>query len=192
MWSDPSDVIGGFQDSLRGFGCTFGVPALETFLANLEVKRLVRAHQCVANGVEEFGNGTGFTVFSCSNYHETVANSCGLLYANPENQLIARSLPPIRHIPRHFARFKQCRDQPDLNSARPLMALRRIGQQPKRLLPTRHRNVSLPRVSQIDSGTMPLQLSRSKQLLSRVLRPAKSVPVTALPAPIDEIGSITG
>ena len=81
MWSDPQENIDGFCKSTRGFGQIFGIDALKSFLISSKLKHLIRAHQCVYNGVEKLFHGKIYTVFSSSSY-SSIANKAGILKFN--------------------------------------------------------------------------------------------------------------
>ncbi|OHT00562.1 hypothetical protein TRFO_07886 [Tritrichomonas foetus] len=69
VWSDPSQSCQNFGESERGQGQYFGPLAAYQFLQSSNLLTLIRAHQCVAQGVEDpFGNRLVITVFSSSNY----------------------------------------------------------------------------------------------------------------------------
>lgn len=79
MWSDPSKDYKQFGPSPRGTGSAFGADALKAFLAANKMKRIIRAHQCVINGVENFCKDKLLTVFSSSNYSAEMANKSGIV-----------------------------------------------------------------------------------------------------------------
>lgn len=70
LWNDPNNDISSYEASPRGIGCTFGEYALETFLKNMQLKRVIRAHQNEFNGFNwPFGEDGGIlTVFSSVDY----------------------------------------------------------------------------------------------------------------------------
>jgi protein phosphatase len=99
VWSDPCSDAETYDGSVRGLGVQFGVKALQEFLTNLKLTRLLRAHQCVPTGIARFGGDLLYTVFSCSRY-EGQSNSCGLLFMDARLELEFFSLPPFDQIPR--------------------------------------------------------------------------------------------
>ena len=58
-----------------------GIDALKSFLISSKLKHLIRAHQCVYNGVEKLFHGKIYTVFSSSSY-SSIANKAGILKFN--------------------------------------------------------------------------------------------------------------
>lgn len=79
VWSDPNDTVQTYVESHRGSGVLFGTDALRSFLVRSDLKLLVRAHQCVADGYNLFSNQMGVTVFSCSDYCRLIHNQCGVI-----------------------------------------------------------------------------------------------------------------
>jgi protein phosphatase len=106
VWSDPAQDIAMFESSIRGNGNRFGADALAAFLKKTGMRAVIRAHQCVANGVEGFAGNSLYTVFSSSNY-ETSTNRCGLLFVAPNGDVQAFSLPPGAKISRSDVMFAQ-------------------------------------------------------------------------------------
>ena len=96
MWSDPNPEYPYFQESARGMGSLFGCVAALRFMKEFSFKNVIRAHQCVKNGIEMFANGMVITVFSSSNYIGN-HNMCGYLTVLPEedNRLHFRRLPSL-------------------------------------------------------------------------------------------------
>ena len=85
VWSDPSVSTKSFRESERGQGYYFGLHPAYSFLKKSRMNAMIRAHQCVANGLEDpFGNCICMTVFSSSNYGKC-RNSAGFLYITKEN-----------------------------------------------------------------------------------------------------------
>ncbi|OHT02665.1 Serine/threonine-protein phosphatase PP1 isozyme 1 [Tritrichomonas foetus] len=87
MWSDPTPRNVLYIPSSRGKGKVFGFMALKDFLERNKMKRLIRAHQCVSDGVEMFSKENGYTVFSCSNYGIGSRNKCGVLKIESDDNL---------------------------------------------------------------------------------------------------------
>jgi protein phosphatase len=103
MWSDPGFETKEYLRNERGNGVVFGVSAVKDFLKAVKVTKIIRAHQCVDSGVEQFGEDSVYTVFSCSNYQDASNNRCGLVYLDGDGELQAFSLPPVKQIPRQSA-----------------------------------------------------------------------------------------
>ena len=106
VWSDPCYDMKSFNESNRGLGVQFGVEALKNFLQKMEKDKLIRAHQCVMQGVNIFGDGLLYTVFSSSNYADAKDNKCGLLFIEPKLNIQIFSLPMMLQIPREQALLK--------------------------------------------------------------------------------------
>lgn len=79
VWSDPSDETQDFQKSFRGSGYLYGSEAVKSFLIQSNMKLLVRAHQCVADGYSLFAASMGVTVFSSSDYCAIIKNNSGVM-----------------------------------------------------------------------------------------------------------------
>ena len=105
VWSDPSTSAKNFEPSPRGTGFVFGQDALLQFLKSTGMHRVIRAHQCVMNGVENFAKDKLLTVFSCSNYSASMANKCGIVKVI-NNSLKLFNFPPLRVLPRERSVFK--------------------------------------------------------------------------------------
>jgi diadenosine tetraphosphatase ApaH/serine/threonine PP2A family protein phosphatase len=94
VWSDPIDVMYGFQFNKRGSGKLFGIDKVEDFLRKNNMKLLVRAHQCNQSGFRTFANMMGVTVFSSSNYCNLSDNKCGVLVVKDEKEISFFSIDP--------------------------------------------------------------------------------------------------
>ena len=80
IWSDPINTDEGYMQSPRGYGYFFGEKAVNEFIEQTKVKRIVRGHQCIAEGVRcSFGEKL-YTVFSSSNYATDLPNKSGMLF----------------------------------------------------------------------------------------------------------------
>jgi diadenosine tetraphosphatase ApaH/serine/threonine PP2A family protein phosphatase len=99
VWSDPCAESVKCDESRRGLGVQFGVKPLQEWLAALNLKMLLRAHQCIPSGIERFGGDLLYTIFSCSRY-EGQTNCCGLMFIDLHLQMELFSLPPLEQIPR--------------------------------------------------------------------------------------------
>ena len=93
MWSDPGETAVGFCSSTRGYGAIFGLDALRNFLKISRLKNLIRAHQCVQNGVEKLFHGRIYTIFSSSSYSPFLPNKAGIIRFNNETVLSYNFLP---------------------------------------------------------------------------------------------------
>jgi protein phosphatase len=100
LWSDPVDGGSGFRRSSRGLGYTFGDDVLSMFLAQNNLESLIRAHECVSDGVQDNFNQTLFTVFSASNYCGVSRNRAGILRIDPDMQIGAIRFEPLPFLRR--------------------------------------------------------------------------------------------
>ena len=104
LWSDPSETIPFFMPSNRGTGYLYGLKAIETFLKTNKLEVIIRAHQCVQNGIMSNSNNTVITVFSASNYCGTTANNSGvLIISNGQHSEVI--YPPLLYLRRNNAIF---------------------------------------------------------------------------------------
>ena len=67
VWSDPSPDITCFAPNCRGKGAFYGPCAVVNFLKDLDLKMIVRSHECVSGYKASLSNMV-VTVFSSSNY----------------------------------------------------------------------------------------------------------------------------
>lgn len=102
VWSDPDADSDLFQSSLRGVGVLFGSEVVRQFLVKNSLKLIIRAHQCISNGVESFALKMGMTIFSCSNYLGQVPNKAGMALVKNENEIeihsFSKNLPEGRPL----------------------------------------------------------------------------------------------
>ncbi|KAK8858051.1 hypothetical protein M9Y10_013151 [Tritrichomonas musculus] len=103
LWSDPCAKIAGFIDSTRGKGTLFGSSAIQTFLQHNNFKMIIRAHQCVINGISLF-NDNVITVFTTS-FYNSEENKGGFLKINEAQEVLTEILVPLRTIRRQQAIF---------------------------------------------------------------------------------------
>ena len=68
LWSDPVKSIPDFRHSKRGRGMNYGVLAVNNFLVENKLCRILRAHENVTAGVKPMFEGRLLTVFSSSGY----------------------------------------------------------------------------------------------------------------------------
>lgn len=73
LWSDPCPQNGKYDNS-RGCALEFGPDVVDKFLTDNDLKKIMRSHECVNEGYEEWFGGKLVTVFSASNYTGTVGN----------------------------------------------------------------------------------------------------------------------
>lgn len=107
MWSDPQEDIQDFTPSKRGTGFRFGPDTVEQFLNQNHMKAIIRAHQCVKEGVDKFANTCLYTVFSCSNYQNSY-NQSGYISITEDGKISFYTLPPIPQISKKHGFFIRC------------------------------------------------------------------------------------
>lgn len=120
VWSDPSSETPDFIRSNRGSGVTFGTTSIQEFFKVTKMKHIIRAHQCVALGIERFDGDHVYTVFSCSNYADSNGNKCGLLFITPNSQIQSFSLPVVKQLDRSAVLFV---DLPDYATSQESLAM---------------------------------------------------------------------
>ena len=81
VWSDPIDTTqeGTFTENRRGLGVKYTTESIISFLSENCFSILVRAHQCVMNGVNIFAENNALTVFSSSEYSPNLHNKSGVV-----------------------------------------------------------------------------------------------------------------
>ena len=102
MWSDPKEDLEGVMPSRRGRGVLFGPNHTVDFLRRNKLKRLVRSHQCVPEGVDVKHDGCTYTVFSASDYCGVTGNAGAMLSLARERSTVPTAerwlpedLPPL-------------------------------------------------------------------------------------------------
>ena len=68
LWSDPSATSSGWGENDRGVSYVFGADVVASFLEQLDLDLIVRAHQVVEDGYEFFAGRQLVTLFSAPNY----------------------------------------------------------------------------------------------------------------------------
>ena len=107
LWSDPTEFHCTFLENKRGYGYIFGSLSTKKFLANSNLIKIIRGHQCVQFGIEQLHKGRVFTVFSSSNYDKPF-HLCGYLLINDEG-IIDKNLSylkPVQHCEACFENIK--------------------------------------------------------------------------------------
>ena len=105
LWADPSTEYVEFSPSRRGKGITFGVDAVNDFFARTGIRRIIRAHQCVEEGVEASLGGSCITVFSSSWYKLELSNQAAILRVLSSTRITPVTFPPIAKMARACAKF---------------------------------------------------------------------------------------
>lgn len=107
VWGDPSTELPSlYGENQRGRGKLFNGAATVNFLRNNNLKRVIRGHQCVNNGVEELFNEKCITVFSASSYNCDMGNSSGILKIYQKDDKIEPiTFPPITRLQKYDATY---------------------------------------------------------------------------------------
>ncbi|OHT15922.1 Serine/threonine-protein phosphatase PP1-2 [Tritrichomonas foetus] len=103
LWSDPCTKITNYLESTRGRGVLFGAGAVKSFMENTGYKMVIRAHQCVINGISKFADCV-ITVFS-SSFYNSEENKGAFIYVNEDFEIESVVLTPLRPIRRQVALF---------------------------------------------------------------------------------------
>ena len=104
LWSDPTESIFMFLES-QSRGVEWGVGATTMFCDANKLSMIVRAHQCVKEGVSMIHHGNVVTVFSSSNYDPVACNKAGVLIFDGPNTHRVRKWAPLTPVPRERAIF---------------------------------------------------------------------------------------
>lgn len=129
VWSDPSTDYPMFGPQNRGEGHYFGEKALHEFLKFNKLKRVIRAHQAVQGGVEQFAKNL-YTVFSSSNnYNDNVMKS-GLIDISADGNLTAYAFPLVNMITRREAKFIPVSIVPVIKKKSPLIGTNAVDDIP--------------------------------------------------------------
>jgi protein phosphatase len=106
LWSDPSEAIPWFGEPPGNGRPLFGRSAVRKFLAENNLKSILRAHQCV-NGVQSAPGMPVATIFSSSAYHTMPApNLSGMVVIRSPDVVQALKFEPVVPLPRQEAKFR--------------------------------------------------------------------------------------
>ncbi|CAD5220088.1 unnamed protein product [Bursaphelenchus okinawaensis] len=101
IWSDPNACGKGYEQSPRSISQTFGADAAAEFCDTLNIDLVIRAHQCVNDGVEFLLNDRLITVFSAPFYCNETDNLAGMVCVDKnlniqgyQSKSILREYPP--------------------------------------------------------------------------------------------------
>lgn len=98
VWSDPEPDVTEYTKSKRGSGHKFGTNQINEFIQSNRLKAIIRAHQCVMQGVEKFEETELYTVFSCSNYCGSVGNDAGYINISLTGEIEPFRLDPLYDV----------------------------------------------------------------------------------------------
>lgn len=106
LWADPSDTIPKYSQSSRGEEYSqFGSQAFRQFLEHMGLKSVIRAHQCVEDGLKRQFHSL-LTVFSSSSYQYNGSNKSAILYYTGENDIVkSRVFEPFPKFTRSDVMF---------------------------------------------------------------------------------------
>ena len=106
LWSDPNEKVVDYRTSPRGTGYLFGQNALLDFLETSQAVRIIRGHECVAEGYATMFDDRVVTIFSASNYCGVSENEAAVLVMDPEGEDELKRLPPLPYYRRRFAKVE--------------------------------------------------------------------------------------
>jgi serine/threonine-protein phosphatase PP1 catalytic subunit len=93
MWNDPKPGLGGFMRSYRGPGIKFfGQEAFNKFMAENNIKYLIRAHECFPEGYVWFFNYRLLSIFSSANYRGEFSPNPASYAIVKNNDIIAKNM----------------------------------------------------------------------------------------------------
>ncbi|KAK8888721.1 hypothetical protein M9Y10_033455 [Tritrichomonas musculus] len=105
-WSDPSNHANMFSENHRGRGCLFNYHVVYNFLKKNSLNRVIRAHECVKNGICESFHQTCITVFSASSYSTDMGNYSGILRVKKINDEVEYiTFPPLSRLKKADAAY---------------------------------------------------------------------------------------
>ena len=93
MWNDPKSGLGGFMRSYRGPGIKFfGQEVFNKFMAEYNLKYLIRAHECFPEGYVWFFNYRLLSIFSSANYRGEFSPNPASYAIVKDNDLIPKNI----------------------------------------------------------------------------------------------------
>lgn len=105
LWSDPMAEIKRYEPSRRGSGFYFGQEAVDDFLLKTKMKKIIRAHECMPEGIDYMFDNRVITVFSASNYCGTVNNRSAVIVFKRDGTMNAKVYEPLPYLKRHFTQW---------------------------------------------------------------------------------------
>lgn len=93
MWSDPTECVYTYTENqlqlmpnARGTGVYFNEYVTRQFLENNNLKRILRAHQCVSAGFKKVFDDMVYTIWSAPNYMGSSSKGCVMYIDNLNNE----------------------------------------------------------------------------------------------------------
>lgn len=111
LWSDPvldvNDTENKMNENREYFGkgavVRYGTDRIQSFLARNDLQIIIRSHECVMDGAEEFGETNLYTVFSCTEYGGVTANDAAIFhYHKHTKKLNTYTIPLIKGSTRWY------------------------------------------------------------------------------------------
>ncbi|OHT04602.1 Serine/threonine-protein phosphatase PP1-alpha catalytic subunit [Tritrichomonas foetus] len=116
VWSDPSEIVTGFEPSPRKIGYLYGKEPLFSFLQNSNFIRILRGHSFVQTGIQKNFNDRCITIFSASNYTGSKKNPSGVYVFLEKGKEKVELFPPIEFFLRGCAKFNKINDGAEDNN----------------------------------------------------------------------------
>ena len=104
VWSDPRSDVSMYGVSPRGTGFCYGDEAVKKYLAENGLTAIVRAHECVMEGVKSWFDGRVVTVFSASNYCGQANNLAGVLRVE-DGVILRETHPPLPFLKKSVSSY---------------------------------------------------------------------------------------
>lgn len=135
LWSDPSKrpavISQGFEDNPRGCGKLFSLESISDFLRGNFLKRLIRGHECINNGIEMRFNDMCVTVFSASSYNKDMGNKSAILKVLKRgDQIEPIVFHPIPQLNRLDANFFKVQPHFEKATVKPVFTMSPTVRQP--------------------------------------------------------------
>ena len=111
LWSDPVLNVNDFENKINetrdnmpnGTQIRFGINRINEFLTTNNLQIIVRSHESVPDGAEEFGNTHLYTVFSCTDYAGLHNNDAAIFhYHGNTKELLCRTLPYTKGLTKWY------------------------------------------------------------------------------------------
>ena len=104
LWSDPvldtsetENKVNEIRENVaKGTLVRFGTARIQQFLADNELQIIIRSHECVIDGAEEFGNTNLYTIFSCTDYGGINNNDAAIFHYHRNTQKLTTLSIPLQ------------------------------------------------------------------------------------------------